>query len=367
MNWQGIAIKKLAKTQNMTLTSLAQGIGVSRQTVNDWIKGQVPKGHHLILLCKTLNATPDSFFFESTGVVSVPVHRTRRRAKVTPAMQEVAIELAKEYELLFRSDKDSSVVPVIRVTSMDEQSAKKIASKLRTFIAISREEPMDYEHAFELVKKLGIKVIFRNFPESLNGYAFYTTIHRQRVIFVNNTTNVIDLIFQLIHESVHAIRDEENIGVEYDNEEEDFCDMVANYVQFPEEYVNFVRNTLKGLTPAIQINKLKVFGEKYCHSLFGIVKRIKNVQPSFVLNVGGADTNLKKKFFTIGERLFTSDNVSDYIALLLKLTPNFLATIKNQIDSLSDRKLGELLGVASCLDAREVKNEIAKLKLQSSF
>jgi transcriptional regulator with XRE-family HTH domain len=367
MNWQGATIKKLARDGNVSLKTLAQEIGVSRQTVNDWINGQVPKGHHLVVLCKLLNATPDSFFVENEGVISVPVHRTRKKAKVTPAMQKEAVDLAKEYELLFRSDKDSCIVPVIRTTDRDARSAKKIAKMLRNLISIPQQQPIDYVHAFELVEKLGIKVIFRDFTVSLKGYAFYTKIYDHRVVFVNNATNVIDLIFQLIHESVHAIRDEVNTGVEYDNEEEDFCDMVANHVQFPQKYVTFVWDTLEGLAPGTQINKLKIFGENYCHSLFGIVKRIQAMQASFDLKVGGADTNLKKKFSTIGEILFASDSVADYIKLLLKLTPNFVTTIINQLDSLSDRKLGELLGVESCLDAREVKSEMAKLKRPSLF
>jgi hypothetical protein len=58
------------------------------------------------------------------------------------------------------------------------------------------------------MKKLGIKVIFRYFPETIKAYAFYTQICGHRVTFVNNHTNTLDLIFPFIHEAVHAIRDE---------------------------------------------------------------------------------------------------------------------------------------------------------------
>lgn len=52
-----------------------------------------------------------------------------------------------------------------------------------------------------------------------------------------------DLIYPVLHEAVHAIRDEAYTDGFYDTAEEDFCDYVANYVQFPEEYVKFVKDT----------------------------------------------------------------------------------------------------------------------------
>ena len=82
----------------------------------------------------------------------------------------------------------------------------------------------------------------------------------------------------------------------YDIEEEEFCDNVANYVQFPDEYVKFVFETINGLPTSHKINKLKIFGQKYSHSLYGIFKRLKTIAPNLNLNIGGADTNLKKEF-----------------------------------------------------------------------
>ena len=62
MEWAGEKIKNLIKENNFSIVKLAEKIGVSRQTVNDWIKGQVPKGNHLINLCKLFKVNPDFFF-----------------------------------------------------------------------------------------------------------------------------------------------------------------------------------------------------------------------------------------------------------------------------------------------------------------
>jgi hypothetical protein len=218
---------------------------------------------------------------------------------------------------------------------------------------------MSYDNAFHLLDQLGITTIFRIFPERVKDYAFYTRIHDHRVVFVNNSTNVLDLIFPVLHEAVHAIRDEAYTNNYYDIEEEEFCDNVANYVQFPDEYVKFVFETIKGLPTGHKINKLKVFGHKYSHSLFGIFKRLKTIDPTLNINIGGAGTNLKKEFRTIGDILFEDDDPKSYVKLLTALTPRFINILKEQNENISYRKLGQLLGLESALDAKEIKKILA--------
>ena len=362
MDWAGARLKDLIKANNLSIVKLAEMAGVSRQTVNDWIRGQVPRGNHLIFICRTFNINPDFLFSNDyNGSISVPVHRTRKTAKVTPAVQSDALNLAREYELFFRNEPDSGVLPVIRGDAGSPEAAKKIAEAIRGLADIGKDLPPDYEHTFALMEKLGIKIVFRNFPKKIKTYAFYTKIHGHRVVFINKTTNIIDLIFPLLHEAVHAVRDELRVNNGFDEEEEAFCDMVANHVQFPDEYVKMVYNFIKDLRPAVQINKLKYFGRRYNHALFGIVYRIQSINPDFKLKVRGADTNLKKEFPTIGDILFKKKEPRDYVNTVLSLSPLFINTIINQLEGLTDRKLGELLGIENIMDARAVRDELVRL------
>jgi transcriptional regulator with XRE-family HTH domain len=363
MEWSGEKIKGLIKENNFSIIKLAEMAGVSRQTVNDWINGQVPKGNHLIFLCKTFNVNPDYLFSQTfNNAVSVPVHRARKKAKVTPDMQKDALDLAMEYDLLFRNAPDSGVLPVMRGRSRSKETAIKVALDLRTKAGIANDSPPDYKAAFTLMENLGIKIIFRDFPAKIKAYAFYTKINDHRVVFVNNTTNVLDLIFPIIHEAVHAIRDEIKINDGFDEAEEDFCDLVANYVQFPDEYVKMVYDVIKDLDTAIQINKLKTFGANYSHALFGIVKRIQSIDPGFNPNIGGADTNLKKGFPKIGEIIFKQNEPREFVNAIKELSPLFTQVILEQIDTLTTRKLGELLGVENIMDSKKVKDELIRLK-----
>jgi transcriptional regulator with XRE-family HTH domain len=361
MAWMGEKVRTLSRERQIPLKRIAEIVGVSRQSVNDWINGQIPKGNHLVSLCKILDVNADIFFSDETGEnISMPVHRVRKRAKIDPTIQKDALEIVKQYEILFKNITSSLVVPVIRITDRSEKSAIEIARQLRDLSGIAENMPLDYNRAFKLLQKLGIVAVFKYFPENIKTYAFYTKIYGHRVVFVNNHTNLLDLIFPLLHESVHAIRDEVYTAGFYDNDEEDFCDTVANYVQFPNSYVELVHDTIKWLKPGQKVNKLKMFGNKHSHSLFGIVKRIKSISPSFKLNVGGADTNLKKQFSPIGELLFQNDDPVEFINIYQSLSPMFVKIIRDQIKNISYRKLGELFDKISILDAKEIKAALLK-------
>lgn len=362
MKWEGFKIKELAKNNKLSLQNLADKAGVSRQTVNDWIRGQIPKGNHLLLLCKLLGTNPNAFFSDDPGSeISVPIHRQRMHAKITESTQAAALEFAKEYVSIFKNSKGPDILPVIR-TQDDKglSDAKKIAEKLRLLSGIPEEKPFDYQHTFKLAEALGIHVIFRDFPAAIKSYAFYIKIHEHRVVFVNSSTNIIDLIFPLLHESVHAVRDEINRDGEYDEAEEDFCDLVAGFVQFPPSYVDFVYNAIERLDKAQQIYTLKNFAAKHSHSLYGIVKAIKVARPDFELQVGGADANLRKKFSTIGKIISADNDVRKYLHVMHVLSKNFLDLLSEQIESISNRKLAEILGIDGELDAKEIRAELLR-------
>jgi len=363
MSWNGSIIKERAGEMSKTLIDLSHAIGVSRQTVDSWIKGQIPRGQHLIKLCKELGISPDSFFIsEREALVSVPQHRTIRKRPVTPEMQAATKGMAEQYLNLFRAASDSSIVRVIRASRRDEENAKKIAAQLRSLSRISNDHPMDFEHAFVMLNELGIYTVFRPFPEEIRKkiYAFYSKICGQRVVFVNTDTNIIDLTFQLLHEAIHAIRDEDPEKFD-EKEEEDFCDLVANCIQFPDGYVEAVAQAVKGCPEGIAVNKLKDFAKKYKHSLFGISKRLEESGVPFNVPVAGAVANLKKTTYTVSEILFNDGDARRYIEQLRKLSPGFTELVANQAPDASLRKLGEWLGLDSSIDAKSVVGELQRI------
>jgi len=361
MKWEGHKIKPLALHKKISLQAIANDIGVSRQTVNDWVKGQIPKGNHLLQLCNILEINPNLFFVDdSANYLTIPVHRRRMNSKINSRSQAAAKELSLEYLNLYKNFKTSSILPVIRISEVNDENAKNIANELRLMSGISSDKPIDFEHTFSLFEKLGIHIIFKNFPSTIKSYAFYTKIFDNRVVFINTKTNILDLIFPLLHEAIHAIRDEEQTDEEYDETEENFCDLIANYIQFPSSYVDMVYNAIYVLDePSYQINTLKSFARTNGHSLYGIVKTIRAQNSNFNLEVGGADSNLRKEFQTIGNILFEKDDPRKFLKMLRKLSPLFMKVIEQQFEDLTNRKLKDLLNLDSELDAKLIKSELS--------
>ncbi|MBF0510299.1 MAG: helix-turn-helix domain-containing protein [Deltaproteobacteria bacterium] len=358
-------IKELIKNNGLTLQRLATKIGVSRQSVNDRINGQIPKGHHLVSLSQSLGVNPsDLFTSKPDDSISVPAHRKRGAAKIKPATTAEAFKLAKEYKGLFFNDAAGARLTEVWKLELgdaapDSISIKPIVRQLRSESGISPDSPMKYKHVFSMLDKLGIVVIFRNF-HGQKAYAFYSKIYGRHVIFVNTATNIMDLIFALLHETGHALLDRN--GETFSDEDESVCDRLAGYVQFPDSYVDDVYESIKGLQPGEQINKLKYRSRKYGHSLHGVVTKIKGINPDFDLNVHAADTNLKKEFPSIGQILFEADGAREYVDRLFNFTPRFMKIIVSQLDTLSYKKLAELLELSSTLDALEVHDELTRRK-----
>ncbi|MCJ7681574.1 MAG: helix-turn-helix domain-containing protein [Candidatus Aminicenantes bacterium] len=364
MEWNGKLLKSLANNRKISLQVIADHIGVSRQTVNDWIRGQIPKGNHLLMLCSLLDVDPDDFFRPNVEKhITLPLHRVRGAAKVTDTVEDQAMTLAKDYLNLFRNHKNTNVLPVIRSADSEPSDARTIAELLRAGPGIKSDFPLDMDSTFRLADYLGIYLIFKTFPPGIKSYAFYTNIEKHRVIFINKSTNVLDLIFPLLHEYIHAVRDDVVVGEYYEKEEERFCDLVANYVQFPEAYVELVYTAVQNLEPGSQVNMLKSFAARYRHSLVGIVEAIKLLDPAFDLDVYAANTNLKKEFSAVGDMFLNENDPAVYVNSLYHLNPGFLIVVKEQLDNLSDRRLAELLELPHVLDAKEVRQKISNFSV----
>lgn len=361
MKWNGATIKQSAESQGFSLAELARQIGVSRQAVNDWIGGQIPKGLFLITLCDLLNLDPDELFIkEPEESVQVLVYRPKRKSPVNPEQEEQMKEMADRYKKLFPSTGPTTIRQTLTVSEFNEENAKIIAAKLRQMGGVPEEKPLDYIHAFQLLQMLDVHVIFTEFPVS-KLYAFYTCINNHRVVFVNIKTNLLDLIFPLLHETVHSIiRNNKTMLVE--DAEEDFCDLVASYTQFPDVYINEIFDLIRLIEPSKQINALKDYCRKNHHAMCGIIERIKDIDPEFDLKYGGADANLRKEFHSINDILHESDNVRQYIQTYRELSPLFIDLVLNQAEELSPRILGEIFSLENYSDMESLKDELMQVR-----
>ncbi len=362
MKWLGEKLKEIVCSSKFTQSQISEQLEVSRQTYVDWTKGQVPKGNHLLKLCRLLKLDPTELFVEEQANIAIPLHMTRGTAKLTEERQERSLKLSKEYERIINSSK----APVLQfsVKSIVYEDAVKLAQRLRELAGLDNEntKPLDYNHVFKLIYELGICLVFRCFPEDIKSYGFYTVIKKQKTIFINTSTNVIDLIFPILHELVHAIIDRNVIKDNGSVEEENFCHKVASLAQFPEEYVSFIYENIKGLPISHKVNTLKTYSITNHHAMFGIMKCIEEKYGKLNIKIGGADTNLKKELPVIKDILSNNKEPEEFLNVYKTLSPIFYMLLLENYDNLTNRKLAEILDLDNSLDAVEIRKVLDKQK-----
>lgn len=357
MKWNGETLKALCEQQGIAINKLAESLSVSRPTVYSWFADQVPKGHHLLKLCDLLGIAPASLFEQEPSGVSVPVHRARSNAKITDDRRQISQKLAESYAPLFGEVRASDVLPVIRTTGFDEKNVQETARKLRKLAEIPEGKPCTYKHAFLLLQKLRCYTVFMPLPDAIKSSAFFSEIHGHRVVFVNRKSNVLDLVFYLLHESVHAAFDEEK---EISAELETFCDAVAGAIQFPAVYIHLIKELLKPLEPAQQKGLVKKLAQENGHATYGLTKQLFPSDHSRHQAAAKTDNSLRKKYPSLDELFFSNGESAHFLSFYHQLSPQYLELIASVSATLSPRRVGELMGLESELDASLVKEELAQ-------
>jgi transcriptional regulator with XRE-family HTH domain len=359
MEWQGSKLREVLQAKNVSVSAFAEKLNVSRQAVNDWLNGTVPKGSHLLALCQTLGIMPDSLFNALTPDIVVPVHRTRKTAKLTEARQELAFDLAKKYEGFYRN---RSRIKLQRVIQFPEDHNDKdlcdLPKKLRSEAGVKNYYPLLIQDVFRLLEKLEVEVIFRRFPSELKSYAFFTEIYGYPVVFVNTANNVLDLSFPLLHEAIHALCSHQQKAQEFSEAEESLCDLLAGQVLFTPEYIQEVSESIQGHLAGKKITVLKRFALNYHHSIYGLARELKRLGITLPPSVNGADANLHKNLESLEEILSSNGDASRFVKNVFAATPIFMKELKKRLPAISDSLLADWLDLSSSLDAGEVRHHI---------
>lgn len=356
MKWRGDKLKELVKAQAFTQEAFSEAVGVTRPTYNAWINGQVPKGIHLIKIWKALGVKAEDLFDLSPSAVQIlPLHRKRGTAKNTETSDKATRTLAESFAGLF----DDTDVPSLQIVApvRSEAAALNVATEMRKLMGLENANtPPTFQQVMHLLDQLKVCAIFTSFPKEIKDYAFYTQLRGSRVVFINTATSVLDLVFPVLHEAVHAIRPvlESNDQEEIDREE-DFCDMVASLVQFPDAYIREVRIALDGDGRHMQV--LEAFARQHAHVISGLAKRLGLVKPGSKIYYM-ADSKLKQKIKqTLRDCLMPNEHVSVFLQNLARYSPRWFALLKKRCNEVTVSKLAEYVDV-SHVDAKEVRYEI---------
>ena len=357
MKWVGEHLKSAVKKAGMTQQQFADRMGVSRATVNSWMKDQVPKGIELMGICRHLNITPECFF-ENDVIYSYPRHRLVAHAKSSRLLEEASIDLINDFAAFFSDDLSEPLS--LTINCHKQSNPLTIASELRKVAKLNDDNPIKLQNVFDLATALGIFVIPLPFPSALSKTsAFYTLFNEcNKVIFINDSVKCLDLVYFLLHEICHAIIN----SPEVNQAEEDLCEATARAMQFPECYVAKVQIAIAGKTKGVAINILKDFAVKNHHSLYGIAVALDNYyRTSFASTIGGANQNLNKTLPDLKTLLLEGNDIHLFLQRFFKISPRYFEKIILKVYAdISDRKLCELLGLKDVTNVNEIRAELRR-------
>jgi len=363
MKWLGNQLKNAIKQAQKTQESFANDINVSRVTVNAWIKGQVPRGIELMKICRNLGMSPD-LFFEDDVAFSCPRHRPKAHAKITESRQHLAEQMITSFHDVFRGNFSNMLTPSLSYTR--DSDPARLAKELRECSGLVGDGPLRLQDVFNLAKYLGIFIVPIPFDPELKSSALYTFIdHHNKVIFIDNKTFLLDMVYFILHEICHAIIN--NTSNDYDDKEEEFCEKTAGLAQYSDCYIQKIYSMikLKGRYKGVVVNLLKEYSVKNHHSLFGIAKAIDIM---YGTEWGGivapATTKMKKEnqaSNNLESLLLSQDNPHDFLRRFKSISPLYLdQVILKKYKSVTDRRLSELFGLANVLDGNDMRKELER-------
>lgn len=265
-------IKQARILQAMSLQDLADRIGVSKQMISKYEKGDsIPSSKMLIKLAKALEVKMDYFFLPSSvelGEINFRKKNSFSIKKINSLKEKIKIELSNylEIENILQIN-NSFENPIKRRMVRAINDIEEIVSDLR----IEWEIGFDPIHnIIQLLEDKEIKIIEINEPE--NNFDGLATIINGKypVVVLNKTFSVERKRFTLLHELGHLLLELPECDVKF---EENICNRFAAEFLFPQ---NLVIKEFGSKRESISFRELVEVQKKYGISIRAIIYRLKD-------------------------------------------------------------------------------------------
>lgn len=265
-------IKQARILQAMSLQDLADRIGVSKQMISKYEKGDsIPSSKMLIKLAKALEVKMDYFFLPSSvelGEINFRKKNSFSIKKINSLKEKIKIELSNylEIENILQIN-NSFENPIKRRKVSSSNDIEEIVSDLR----IEWEIGFDPIHnIIQLLEDKEIKIIEINEPE--NNFDGLATIINGKypVVVLNKTFSVERKRFTLLHELGHLLLELPECDVKF---EENICNRFAAEFLFPQ---NLVIKEFGSKRESISFRELVEVQKKYGISIRAIIYRLKD-------------------------------------------------------------------------------------------
>lgn len=299
---------------NLNQSALAELVGVSREAVSQWMKGEsIPRDNKLLKISKALGISFGDLLIDENA----PIAEFRKKGNFL-------IDHAKEQKALAQAtllSKLSDYLPYSRITefstfvnpTLDYKYIQEAAGLIRSKLKFNEEGILNWTTIFELFRDS--RVIFvpvlwgdKNYKNGLHIYLPDSSTHW---IFINLDTPVLDFAFMVSHELGHS----KAPGLSKEDAEL-FADAFAGALLCPWELCEVLYEKISLLSNDGQIvNFIKDTALKYKISAITIVKEINkyaeaNNLAKLDLNIFPAASNMNKEFGTLSSYIFGDKEVN---------------------------------------------------------
>lgn len=271
------SVKASIEELGWTQKTLAEKVGVSAQSVTNWLQGvDFPRPDKLLKLATTLGLGFEKLV-DLAATQPIVAFRKKGGSKTT------------EQHILNASSMGSLLVPLVQYLpattvlrtqipspSLDYEKLQIAASAVRAKIGIGAQSVLQYHQLINEFSANGAVIIPVMWGDKKNhGNALHILLpdHNVTFIYLNLDTRLEDFKFWMAHELAHVYTPE----LAGKDEGEDFADAFAGALLFPKELAQHVYAlTTHARSKAGEIEILKKFSHEHQISLFSVFCEVNN-------------------------------------------------------------------------------------------
>jgi len=315
-------IEENTERLGLTQSKLANIVGVSRETVSQWIKGEKsPRPDKLLKLSMALGLSFNEIVL-SPPSENEPIVAFRKKGshKITDQYLDEARDTGRVLSnLVPYLPFDQFVRPQTLIRPQKEYSyIQSVAKKTREQIGKAANEPIEFQALIDVFNKLHaviIPVLWGNKDKHENALHIYLPESMTTWIYLNLDCHAHDFKFWMAHELGHVLA-----PVLREDAGEDFADAFAAALLVPQEIASIEYPHLRRVKQvAHQLNHIKSVAEKLCVAPLTIYFEVNKFAEQSHLpkidlegrqEIYRANTNFNKAFKTISECLFDNKTPS---------------------------------------------------------
>ncbi len=197
-------IGEIRRAKGFSQQELGRRVGVTRQTVAAWEKGErEPPLAKLALLARELGVPLELFFEQPQAETPALLFRADDPKALSPELRALLSKKAEDYRQIEELAGETPVIPEYRPRAdYDPDFIEQVAREVRDWLGVEDGPLGDVMH---LLEQRGLKVILQSLPAKVSGFSAYDQAGVGAVIFINASHAIERQRFTALHELAHLI------------------------------------------------------------------------------------------------------------------------------------------------------------------